>query len=300
MVVDHGNSCARELPKYGGLFVQCEDEIASVSIALGCSYAGHLAVTGSAGPGISLKMEALGWASMAEMPLSSCNVQRGGPSTGMPTNVEQSDLHQAIFGSHGDSPRVVLAPTNVEDCFYIAIEAARIARKYSTPVFILTDMALATRIEAFDEPDLSKLMVDPKPDLTPRADASSPIRSIKSRTTLRPARGFSTGNIRCHRSRARRNGPPDRQPEAAHGDDGEAPQEIRKLAEEFRCPKFTATRRRHCWSAGDQPTARSTKPSHWRAHRAKKSARLHLRHLHPLPNGLEEIFAEFKRIVPSK
>src|SRR5206468_3192347 len=85
--------------------VQAEDELASVSIALGCSYSGYLAVTGSAGPGISLKAEAIGWASMAEIPIIICNIQRGGPSTGLPTNVEQSDLHQAIFGSHGDSPR---------------------------------------------------------------------------------------------------------------------------------------------------------------------------------------------------
>ena len=146
----------RELPKYGGIFVQAEDELGAVSIALGFSYSGYLAVTGSAGPGISLKTEAIGWASMAEIPLIICNIQRGGPSTGLPTNVEQSDLHQAIYGGHGDSPRVVLAAATVEDCFYIAIEAARIARKYSTPVFILSDTSLATRIEAFDEPDLSK------------------------------------------------------------------------------------------------------------------------------------------------
>src|SRR5947208_1945489 len=158
----------RELPKYGGIFVQAEDELGAVSLALGFSYSGYLAVTGSAGPGISLKAEAVGWASMAEIPLIICNIQRGGPSTGLPTNVEQSDLHQAIFGSHGDRPRVVLAASTVEDCFYIALEAARIARKYSTPVFILSDTSLATRIEAFDEPDLSKLMADPKPDLTPR------------------------------------------------------------------------------------------------------------------------------------
>src|SRR5437870_13581178 len=105
---------------------------------------------------------------MAEIPLIIVNVQRGGPSTGMPTNVEQSDLHQAIFGGHGDSPRVVLAAQTVEDCFYIALEAARIARKYSTPVFILSDTSLATSIEAFEEPDLPKLMQDLKPDLTPR------------------------------------------------------------------------------------------------------------------------------------
>src|SRR5437762_3331596 len=158
----------RELPKYGGIFVQAEDELGAVALSLGFSYSGYLAVTGSAGPGISLKSEAIGWASMAELPLIICNIQRGGPSTGLPTNVEQSDLHQAIFGGHGDSPRVVLAAKTVEDCFYIAIEAARIARNYSTPVFILSDTSLATRIEAFEEPDLAKLMVDPKPDLSPR------------------------------------------------------------------------------------------------------------------------------------
>src|SRR5678815_6018644 len=117
----------RELPKYGGTFVQTEDEIAAVSMALGAGYAGRVAVTGSSGPGISLKMEALGWGVMAEVPLIVINVQRGGPSTGLPTSVEQSDLNLACFGSHGDAPRVVLAPANVEDCFYTAIEAVNIA-----------------------------------------------------------------------------------------------------------------------------------------------------------------------------
>src|SRR5262245_21456254 len=157
----------RELPKYGGTFVQCEDEIASVSMAIGASYAGRVAVTGSSGPGITLKMEAAGWAVMAEVPLVICDIQRGGPSTGMPTNVEQSDLNIACFGGHGDSPRVVLAPTNVEDCFYTAIEAVNIARQYSVPVIILSDQAIATRIEAFEEPDLEKVCQDISPDLTP-------------------------------------------------------------------------------------------------------------------------------------
>ena len=123
-----------EMPKYGGSFIQCEDEIASISMALGASYAGRVAVTGSSGPGISLKMEALGWGVMAEMPLIVVNVQRGGPSTGLPTLVEQSDLNIAVYGSHGDAPRVVLAPANVEDAFYTAIEAVNIARNYSVPV----------------------------------------------------------------------------------------------------------------------------------------------------------------------
>src|SRR6266567_7596810 len=154
----------RELPKYGGTFIQCEDEIASISMALGASYAGRVAVTGSSGPGISLKTEALGYAVMAEMPLVIVDVQRGGPSTGMPTSVEQSDLNLACFGSHGDAPRVVVAPADVEDCFFTAIEAVNIARKYNVPVFILSDQAIATRLEAFGLPELEKVCQNIAPD----------------------------------------------------------------------------------------------------------------------------------------
>src|ERR1035437_8792615 len=160
----------RELPKYGGSFIQCEDEIASVSMAIGAGYAGRVAVTGSSGPGISLKTEAIGWAVMAEVPLIVVDVQRGGPSTGMPTNVEQSDLYIACFGGHGDAPRVVLAPANVEDCFYTAIEAVNIARQYNVPVIILSDQAIATRIEAFMDPALEKVCQDISPDLSPVPD----------------------------------------------------------------------------------------------------------------------------------
>src|SRR5437868_9913913 len=118
----------RELPKYGGIFVQAEDELGAVSLSLGFSYAGYLAVTGSAGPGISLKSEAIGWASMAEIPLIICNIQRGGPSTGLPTNVEQSDLHQAIYGGRRDSQRVLFDVATVGDGLLIQFDAARIAR----------------------------------------------------------------------------------------------------------------------------------------------------------------------------
>jgi 2-oxoglutarate/2-oxoacid ferredoxin oxidoreductase subunit alpha len=288
----------RELPKYGGIFVQAEDELASVSIALGCSFSGYLAVTGSAGPGISLKAEAIGWASMAEIPLVICNIQRGGPSTGLPTNVEQSDLHQAIFGSHGDSPRVVLAAASVEDCFYIAIEAARIAREYSTPVFILSDTSLATRIEAFDEPDLSKLMVDPKPDLTPRQthkpypidqitqhvapgtrilDGKYPLLSGLEHDEM----GHPTGSPKLHMAMTakRRN-------------------KLRKLAEEIPVPEVYGDQEGDMllvgWGSTYGPIHDAAKMAR---ENGEKVGALHLRHLHPLPNGLEKIFEKFKRIV---
>jgi 2-oxoglutarate/2-oxoacid ferredoxin oxidoreductase subunit alpha len=288
----------RELPKYGGIFVQAEDELASVSIALGCSYSGYLAVTGSAGPGISLKAEAIGWASMAEVPLIICNIQRGGPSTGLPTNVEQSDLHQAIYGSHGDSPRVVLAAASVEDCFYIAGEAARIARKYSTPVFILSDTSLATRIEAFDEPDLSKLMVDPKPDLTSRQTFKPyPIDQITQHappgTRILDGKypllaglehdemGHPTGSPKLHMAMTakRRN-------------------KLRKLAEEIPVPEVFGDQEGDTllvgWGSTYGPIHDAVAMA--REHGEKVGA-LHLRHLHPLPNGLEKIWPKFERIV---
>ncbi len=288
----------RELPKYGGIFVQAEDELASVSIAIGMSYSGWLAVTGSAGPGISLKTEAIGWASMAEIPLIICNVQRGGPSTGLPTNVEQSDLHQAIFGSHGDSPRVVLAAATVEDCFYIAIEAARIARKYSTPVFILSDTSLATRIEAFDEPDLAKIMVDPKPDLTARQthkpypldqitqhvppgarilDGKYPLMSGLEHDEM----GHPTGSPKMHMAMTakRRN-------------------KLRKLADDIPTPEIYGDEQGDTllvgWGSTYGPIHDAVKRA--REHGEKIGA-LHLRHIHPLPNGLEKIWPKFKRIV---
>jgi len=288
----------RELPKYGGIFVQAEDELGAVSLALGFSFSGYLAVTGSAGPGISLKSEAIGWASMAEMPLIICNIQRGGPSTGLPTNVEQSDLHQAIFGSHGDSPRVVLAAATVEDCFYIAIEAGRIARKYSTPVFILSDTSLATRIEAFDEPDLSKLMVDPKPDMTPRAthkpypldqitqhippgtrilDGKYPLMSGLEHDEM----GHPTGSPKLHMAMTakRRN-------------------KLRKLAEEIPVPEVYGDQTGDTllvgWGSTYGPIHDAAKLGQ---ESGEKIGALHLRHLHPLPNGLEKIFKNFKRIV---
>jgi 2-oxoglutarate ferredoxin oxidoreductase subunit alpha len=288
----------RELPKYGGIFVQAEDELGAVSISLGFSYSGYLAVTGSAGPGISLKTEAIGWASMAEIPLIICNIQRGGPSTGLPTNVEQSDLHQAIYGGHGDSPRVVLAAATVEDCFYIAIEAARIARKYSTPVFILSDTSLATRIEAFDEPDLSKLMVDPKPDLSPRQtfkpypvdaitqhippgtrilDGKYPLLSGLEHDEM----GHPTGSPKLHMvmTAKRRN-------------------KLRKLAEEIPVPEIYGDEEGDVlligWGSTYGPIHDAVKQA--RDHGEKVGA-IHLRHIHPLPNGIEKIFANFKRIV---
>ncbi len=141
------------LKDYGVVTFQAEDEIAAACAAIGASYAGALGVTSSSGPGIALKTEALGLAIVAELPLVVINSQRGGPSTGMPTKTEQSDLYQAIYGRNADSPLAVLAAHSPSDCFEVAIEAVRIATKYMTPVMLLTDGYIANAAEPWRIPD---------------------------------------------------------------------------------------------------------------------------------------------------
>lgn len=134
---------------------QAEDEIAAIASALGSAYAGSLGVTCSSGPGIALKGEAIGLAIMTELPLVIVNAQRGGPSTGLPTKTEQSDLYQAVYGRNGDAPMPVIATRSAADCFDVAIEAVRIATQYMTPVMLLTDGYLQNAAEPWKVPDMS-------------------------------------------------------------------------------------------------------------------------------------------------
>jgi 2-oxoglutarate ferredoxin oxidoreductase subunit alpha len=150
---------ARDLPLYGGVVLQAEDEISGVGAAVGASFAGKKSMTATSGPGMSLKTEVLGLASIAELPLVLLNVQRGGPSTGIPTKPEQADLFQAAFSAHGDVLRPVLAPTTVEDTFRLTVEAFNLAEQYQTPVIILSDQEIAQRKETVDPIDVSRLAV---------------------------------------------------------------------------------------------------------------------------------------------
>lgn len=149
----------REIWKYDGVMVQCEDEIAGVGACVGASFAGRKALTATSGPGMSLKTEMLGLATIAELPLVCVNVQRGGPSTGIPTKSEQSDLFQAVFSAHGDAMRPVLAPTTVADAFLTTIEAFNISERYQTPVVILSDQDIGQRKESFERPDVSGIKI---------------------------------------------------------------------------------------------------------------------------------------------
>jgi 2-oxoglutarate ferredoxin oxidoreductase subunit alpha len=244
-------------------------------------------------------MEALGWAVMSEMPIIVVNVQRGGPSTGMPTNVEQSDLMQAIYGSHGDTPRVVLAPKNVEDCFYIAIEAARIAREYSTPVFILTDMGLASRIEAFDEPDLPKLMVEAKIDLEERGADFKPYPLDRITRHAPPGAKIASGKYPTVTGLEHDElGHPTGSPKLHMQMTAKRREKIKALAATLPAPELAGD------SAGEVlllTWGSSYGPAREALARIRdtgvKAGHMHLRHIHPVPNGLAETFARYHKVV---
>lgn len=148
---------------FGVKTFQAEDEIAAVCAAIGASFAGHIGLTGTSGPGVALKQEAIGLAVMTELPLIIVNVQRGGPSTGLPTKTEQADLFQAVWGRNGECPAIVLAPATPADCFQMAVESVRLAFKYMSPVFYLSDGYLANGAEPWAIPSLDSL---PKIDVT--------------------------------------------------------------------------------------------------------------------------------------
>ena len=142
------------LPRIGATCIQTEDELAAIGAVIGASFAGAKAMTATSGPGLSLMSEMIGLSSIAEVPAVIVNVQRGGPSTGIPTKSEQSDLLHAVFGSHGDTPRVVLACTDVEDAFHMTVEAFNIAEEYQVPVIMLSDQLIAQRRETIDASSL--------------------------------------------------------------------------------------------------------------------------------------------------
>lgn len=153
---------AAEFPKIGGTVIQAEDEMAALAMALGASYTGVRAMTATSGPGLSLMTELIGYAAMAEIPVVVVDVQRAGPSTGMPTKVSQGDLRISVFGAHDDAPRVVIAPVSVEDNFYQMINAFNLAEKYQVPVIFLSDQDMSVRVQTIPPFDVSRVHIEPR------------------------------------------------------------------------------------------------------------------------------------------
>lgn len=150
----------KHLPKFKGTVIQTEDEISAITMAIGASYGGVRSMTASAGPGLSLMMEAIGLSGMTETPVVIVDTQRGGPSTGLPTKQEQSDVNAMIHGTHGEIPKIVLAPSTAEECFYDTIQAFNLADQYQCPVIILTDLALSLGKQTVEPFDFDRVHID--------------------------------------------------------------------------------------------------------------------------------------------
>jgi len=148
------------LPKFGGTVIQTEDEIAAITMAIGANFAGARTMTASSGPGLSLMMEGIGLAGMTETPVVIINTQRGGPSTGLPTKQEQSDLNAMIYGTHGEIPKIVISPTTIEECFYDTVEAFNLAERYQCPVILLVDLQLALGKQTSEMLDFERIRID--------------------------------------------------------------------------------------------------------------------------------------------
>lgn len=181
----------KKLPAYGGIVVQTEDEIAACTMAIGAAYAGARALTATSGPGLSLMAEAIGLACMTETPLVVYNTQRGGPSTGLPTKHEQSDILAALYNTHGDTAKIVIAPSSIEESFYDSFEAFNLAEQYQCPVIVLTDLQLSLAKQTINNIDIEnlkiergKLLADKLPELS--APNYFPRYNIETTTGVSP------------------------------------------------------------------------------------------------------------------
>jgi 2-oxoglutarate ferredoxin oxidoreductase subunit alpha len=285
--------------KAGGFIHQAEDEIAAVGFALGCSYAGKTALTITSGPGLALKSELLGLAVMAEIPLVVVDVQRGGPATGLPTKVEQGDLLASLYGQPGDAPKVVLAPSSIEECFEFAITARKLAESFRTPVIVLSDANLATGQTVFARPEPSDAWLAAPVDQSPWNEDTPPYDwDEETGLSQRPIPGQEGGayvltglahdehshvayasaiNQRAMEMRSRKLAALERslKPPAVNGD---AEGELLVV----------------CWGSTRGAVEEAVERIRGDGHRVGSVC---LRFLSPLEPGLDEIFARYRRVM---
>jgi 2-oxoglutarate ferredoxin oxidoreductase subunit alpha len=285
--------------RVGGMVHQAEDEIAACAFAIGASYAGRCAVTITSGPGYSLKQEGLGLAVMAEIPLVVVNVQRGGPSTGQPTKVEQGDLLCAVYGSHGDAPKVVLAVSDIEDCFYSMITARKIAETFNTVVVVLSDASLSTAQQPFPRPHFDSDWLAPPLDQTPVPEGAKPydwdpVTGIARRFVPGQPGGMHTLTGLAH----------DRNSKVAY--DPEINEEglrmrslkIAALQKTLKTPQVFGDPEGDLLVVGWGSTKGAIEEAVERMRgEGLKVSSLHLTFIQPMPSGIREILKRFKRVM---
>ncbi|MBW1684476.1 MAG: 2-oxoacid:acceptor oxidoreductase subunit alpha [Deltaproteobacteria bacterium] len=285
--------------KSGGMIHQAEDEIAACSFAIGAAFAGKCAVTITSGPGYSLKQEAIGLAVMGEIPLVIVNVQRGGPATGQPTKVEQGDLLAAVFGSHGDAPKIVMAASGIEDCFYSIITARKLAEMYRTPVVVLTDANLATAQQPFTRPKFQKEWAAPPVDQSPVAKGEKPYEwdaktGLADRFVAGRAGGMHTLTGLAH----------DRMSRVAY--DAEINQEgikqrslkLATFQKALKRPEVNGDEEGEMLVVGWGSTKGAIEEAVERLRdEGRKVSSLHLRFLQPMASGIKEILQRFEKVL---
>ncbi|OGL10744.1 MAG: 2-oxoglutarate oxidoreductase [Candidatus Rokubacteria bacterium RIFCSPLOWO2_12_FULL_71_22] len=285
--------------KFGGVVHQAEDEIAAIGVALGSSFAGKVAFTITSGPGLALKTEFIGLAVMTETPLVIVDVQRGGPSTGLPTKVEQGDLLAAIYGQPGDAPHVVLAPATMEECLLCMTTARRIAEAFRCVVIVLSDANLATGVQPFPRPEMSEAWLAQPPDLAPVREGVRPYdwdpqRGISPRVVPGQPGGMFTATGLSHDEWSHVGYTPDVHERGCQ-------MRSRKLAvfqQMLKPPAVNGDPTGDLLVVGWGSTLGAIEEAVERARQVGLSvSSLHLRFLSPLEPGLKEIFQRFRKVM---
>ena len=287
------------LEKVGGVVHQAEDEIAACSFAVGASYAGKCAVTITSGPGYSLKQEAIGLAVMGEIPLVVVNVQRGGPSTGQPTKAEQGDLLAAMFGSHGDAPKVVMAASTIEDCFYSVITARKIAETFNMVVVVLSDANLATSQQPFRRPSFSEAWLAPPVDQSAVPAGAKPYdwdekTGLARRFVPGQPNGMHTVTGLAHDRASHVAYSPEANEEGIH----RRSLKLAAFQKTLRAPLVYGDPEGDLLVIGWGSTKGAIEEAVDRARgEGRKVSSLHLRFLQPLPPGLKDIMQRFTSVM---
>src|SRR5215208_4053575 len=284
---------------FGVKTFQAEDEIAAVCAAVGASFAGQIGLTGTSGPGVALKQEAIGLAVMTELPLVIVNVQRGGPSTGLPTKTEQADLFQAVWGRNGECPAIVVAPATPGDCFHMAIEAVRLAFKYMSPVFYLSDGYLANGAEPWAIPSVESL---PRIDVTFATDPATFMPYSRDPETLaRPFALPGTPGLE-HRiggiEKQHITGNVNYDPENHHHMVKLRQEKVDRAAADIPLLEVMGERTGKVLVLGWGSTYGSISSAVEKMQNEGKSvSSAHLRHLNPFPRNLGEVLAGFETVI---
>lgn len=293
------HAMAETMQSAGGIIHQAEDEIAAIGFAIGSSYAGKTAVTITSGPGIALKTEFIGLACMAEIPLVIIDVQRGGPSTGLPTKVEQGDLLAVLYGTPGDAPKVILAPSSIEECFHYVILARKLAESFRIPVFLLSDANLATGVQPFARPSIKSAWFADPIDQSRWKEGMKPYDwDSKTGLSKRPIPGQKGGEYTltglAH----------DEESHVAYDpaiNQRASEHRSRKLAamqETLKPPQINGPEKGDLLIVGWGSTKGAIDEAVAKAQKAGLAvSSIHLRFLSPLEPGLKEIFDRFEKVI---